>query len=181
MGGDGHQGVLDVHVGGWAAQRVCNDVGAARGLPAALHCLQADGVPPPPRGQCRDALLSCGAAHRPQHMDPHFLATLTSIAANKTACEPSWEKIKAKYFEKFRGKGGEGILEGEAGSSSDAGPSDLERPLAGVRICGSNSLFAAPLLATTSPSWPPPPSPSLHGHRPQPRRALLGPRLKQVI
>ena len=39
------------------------------------------------------------------NMDPHFLATLTSIAANKKAYEPSWEKIKAKYFEKFRGKG----------------------------------------------------------------------------
>ena len=59
------------------------------------------------------------------NMDPHFLATLTSIAANKTACKLLWERVKAKYFEKFRGKGGEGILEGEAGSSSDAGPSDL--------------------------------------------------------
>ena len=45
------------------------------------------------------------------NMDPHFLAILTSIAINKAAYEPTWEKIKAKYFEKFRGKGGEGILE----------------------------------------------------------------------
>ena len=64
------------------------------------------------------------------NMDPDFLATLTSIAMNKKACNPSWEKIKAKYFEKFRGKGGEGILEGEAGSSSDAGPSDLSQACA---------------------------------------------------
>ena len=44
------------------------------------------------------------------NMDPHFLAVLTSIAINKAAYNPSWEKIKAKYFEKFRGKGGEGTV-----------------------------------------------------------------------
>ena len=46
------------------------------------------------------------------------------------AHQPSWEKIKAKYFEKFRGKGGEGNLEGEAGSSGGAGPSDLTQACA---------------------------------------------------
>ena len=48
------------------------------------------------------------------NMDPQFLVTLTSIAASKAAYKPSYEEIKAKYFEKFRGKGGEG----EAGPSS---------------------------------------------------------------
>ena len=87
------------------------------------------------------------------NMDPHFLATLTSIAANKTACEPLWEKIKAKYFEKFRGKGGEGILEGEVVSSSGAGPSDLTQACASE---GQIAFFAAiprdhlALLATPS-------------------------------
>ena len=44
--------------------------------------------------------------------------------------KPSWEKIKAKYFEKFRGNGGKGILEGEVVSSSGAGPSDLTQAYA---------------------------------------------------
>ena len=44
-------------------------------------------------------------------------APVTSSSAYK----PSYEEIKAKYFEKFRGKGGEGItVEGEAGPSSQA-------------------------------------------------------------
>ena len=34
------------------------------------------------------------------NMDPHFLATLTSIAINKSACNPHWERIKSKYFDK---------------------------------------------------------------------------------
>ena len=46
------------------------------------------------------------------------------------AYNPPYEKIKAKYFEKFRGKGGDGdddegttVKSGEAGPSSAAGPS----------------------------------------------------------
>jgi len=43
----------------------------------------------------------------------------TSIAVSRAACDPSYEAIKAKYFDKFRGKGGE---EGE-GIGGEAGPS----------------------------------------------------------
>ena len=79
------------------------------------------------------------------NMDPQFLATLTSIAINKSACNPHWEKIKSKYFDKFRGKGGEGIAEGEAGPSGSApGPSDLSE-----QACAAESrphlLFAGSL------------------------------------
>ena len=64
-------------------------------------------------------------------MDPHFLGVLTSIAVGKAAYNPPYEKLKAKYFEKFRGKGGDGgdddegttVKSGEAGPSSAAGPS----------------------------------------------------------
>ena len=109
------------------------------------------------------------------NMDPHFLATLTSIAANKTACKLLWERVKAKYFEKFRGKGGEGILEGEAGSSSDAGPSDLSQACAfedqGVFFaaipCDHLALLATPSepLFTRTPSPTSPRSPWTYSSR----------------
>ena len=65
------------------------------------------------------------------NMEPHYLGMLTSIVAGKAVCNPPYEKIKAKYFEKFRGKGGDGdggdegttVKPGEAGPSSAAGPS----------------------------------------------------------
>ena len=60
-------------------------------------------------------------------MDPEFLAFLTMIAVNKTAFMPSVAAIKNKYYEMFRGKGGEG-LEEEEGSSSNA---DGARPMEG--------------------------------------------------
>ena len=53
---------------------------------------------------------------------------LTSIVAGKAAYNPPYEKIKAKYFEKFRGKGGDGggtamcagHVHGGAGATSTA-------------------------------------------------------------
>ena len=85
------------------------------------------------------------------------------------------EKIKAKYFEKFRGKGGEGILEGEAGSSSDAGPSDLSQACAfedqGVFFaaipCDHLALLATPSepLFTRTPSPTSPRSPWTYSSR----------------
>ena len=99
------------------------------------------------------------------NMDPHFLAILTSIAINKAAYEPTWEKIKAKYFEKFRGKGGEDIPEeGEAGPSG-AGTS-LRRAHASIK---QSSLLQ--LSTTTCPSVVHPPSRSSHGRQLQPHRA----------
>ena len=55
-------------------------------------------------------------------MDPEFLAFLTMIAVNKTAFMPSVAAIKNKYYEMFRGKGGEGIEE-SSGSGSGSGNS----------------------------------------------------------
>ena len=106
------------------------------------------------------------------NMDPHFLAILTSIAINKAAYEPTWEKIKAKYFEKFRGKGGEGIPEeGEVGLRwARAAPgrvTSLRRAHASIKQ-QSSSLR---LSTTTCPSVARPPSPSSHGHQPQPHHA----------
>ena len=70
------------------------------------------------------------------HMDPHFLATLTSIVAGKVAYNPPYEKIKAKYFEKFRGKGGDGDDEGTTVKSGEAGPSSAAGP---SQACASPS------------------------------------------
>ena len=56
-------------------------------------------------------------------MDPHFLATLTSIGKNRAAYQPTLKEIKDKYFEKYRG-GGEGSP-ASATSSSSGGPSSL--------------------------------------------------------
>ena len=56
------------------------------------------------------------------NMDPAFLGMLTSITVSRAACDPSYEAIKAKYFEKFRGKGGED----DEGDGGKAGPSGSE-------------------------------------------------------
>ena len=61
------------------------------------------------------------------NMDPQFLAKLTSIAMNKAAYEPSTSEIKAKYFDKYRGKGGEGLPSAAGPSGSSPGPSDLSQ------------------------------------------------------
>ena len=58
------------------------------------------------------------------NMDPHFLATLTSIVAGKAAYNPPSEKIKVKYFEKFRGKGGGDDVDEGTTKMSEAGPSN---------------------------------------------------------
>ena len=80
---------------------------------------------------------------------------------SKSACNPSHEKIKAKYFEKFRGKGGEGI-ESEAGPSG-AGPSQAcasrDRPM----------LFAPTILDEYLPlRATPPPEDLLFSRTPSP-------------
>jgi hypothetical protein len=52
------------------------------------------------------------------NMDPEFLAHLVMVLVNKKACKPKLNAIKDKYYELFRGQGGEG-MEGEgAGPSS---------------------------------------------------------------
>jgi hypothetical protein len=68
------------------------------------------------------------------NMDPHYLGMLTSIVAGKAVCNPPYEKIKAKYFEKFRGKGGDGDDDGTTAKpsrfvkSGEAGPSSAPPP-----------------------------------------------------
>ena len=89
------------------------------------------------------------------NMDPHFLAVLTSIAVGKAAYNPPYEKIKAKYFEKFRGKGGVGddddegttVKSGEAGPSSAAGPSQA----CASPSCSDAGLLPFGLLRATPP------------------------------
>ena len=102
------------------------------------------------------------------NMDPQFLATLTSIVAGKATYNPPYEKIKAKYFEKFRGKGGDGddegttIMSGEAGPSSAAGPSQAcagkDRP----------NLFVPVVLSTLPLRATPPPEAMLFSRTPSP-------------
>ena len=53
-------------------------------------------------------------------IDPIFLAHLVMISVNKKAYKSSFEKIKDKYYEMLRGKGGEGMEDEDA---SKAGPS----------------------------------------------------------
>lgn len=50
------------------------------------------------------------------NMDPEFLAHLVMVLINKKSYKPSIDAIKDKYFELFRGKGGEG-QEAEGGAS----------------------------------------------------------------
>ena len=52
----------------------------------------------------------------------------SSIVAGKAAYNPPYEKIKAKYFEKFRGKGGSGDDKGTTVKSGEAGPSNASPP-----------------------------------------------------
>ena len=51
-------------------------------------------------------------------MDPEFLAHLVMALVNKKSYTPSNDQIKDKYYELFRGQGGEG-QEGEASSSKE--------------------------------------------------------------
>ena len=55
------------------------------------------------------------------NMDPEYLASLTIIAVNQKAFWPTDAMIKDKYYEMFRGKGGEGMDEG-SGSGDGARP-----------------------------------------------------------
>ena len=55
-------------------------------------------------------------------MGPEFLANLVMISINKKAYKPTDEKIKDKYYQPFRGKGGEG-MEAEGTKGGEAGPS----------------------------------------------------------
>jgi hypothetical protein len=45
------------------------------------------------------------------NIDQDYLATLVVVGCNKSAFKPSCDAIKAKYFQLFRGKGGEGLEE----------------------------------------------------------------------
>ena len=86
------------------------------------------------------------------NMDPHFLGVLTSIAVGKAAYNPPYEKIKAKYFEKFRGKGGDGDGEGTTVNSGEAGPSSAAGPSQACASPSSDaSLLPFGLLCATPP------------------------------
>ena len=57
------------------------------------------------------------------NIDQEYLATLVVVGCNKKAFKPSCDAIKAKYYQLFRGKGGEGLeevaneqAEGDAGA-----------------------------------------------------------------
>ena len=50
-------------------------------------------------------------------MDPEFLAHLVMVLINKKSYKPSIDAIKDKYFELFRGQGGEGQEADEGGAS----------------------------------------------------------------
>ena len=105
-------------------------------------------------------------------MDPHYLGMLTSIVAGKAAYNPPYEKIKAKYFEKFRGKGGDGDDEGTTVKSGEAGPSSAAGPSQACAHVEQRSFFtpveyALPLRATPSDGpiftrTPTPTSPRAH-------------------
>lgn len=43
------------------------------------------------------------------NIDQDYLATLVVVGCNKKAFKPSCDAIKAKYYQLFRGKGGEGL------------------------------------------------------------------------
>ena len=45
------------------------------------------------------------------NIDQEYLATLVVVGCNKKAFKPSCDAIKAKYYQLFRGKGGEGLEE----------------------------------------------------------------------
>jgi hypothetical protein len=45
------------------------------------------------------------------NIDQDYLATLVVVGCNKSAFKPSCDAIKAKYYQLFRGKGGEGLEE----------------------------------------------------------------------
>ena len=60
------------------------------------------------------------------NMDPEYLALLTIIAVNQKSFWPTLEAIKLKYYEMFRGKGGEGIDEESGGSSSNDGARPMQ-------------------------------------------------------
>ena len=120
----------------------------------------------PHEGNVENLFSRAGLLSDP-NMDPLFLAILTSILAGKSACNPPYEKIKAKYFEKFRGKGGDGgdddkgttVKSGEAGPSSAAGPS---------QVCASPSSDAGLLPFGLLCATPPRP---LFSHTPSPTRS----------
>ena len=52
-----------------------------------------------------------------------YLATLVVVGCNKKAFKPSCDAIKAKYFQLFRGKGGEGLEEDEEEADEAGGGS----------------------------------------------------------
>ena len=61
------------------------------------------------------------------NIDQDYLATLVMISCNKKAFKPTTAAIKAKYYELFRGKGGEGEgeeMEGEVSEEEGGEPAD---------------------------------------------------------
>ena len=48
-------------------------------------------------------------------MDPFYLGIFVMVGVNKTKFKPTLQAIKERYFQKFRGKGGEGIDEHQSG------------------------------------------------------------------
>ena len=92
------------------------------------------------------------------------------------AYNPPYEKIKAKYFEKFRGKGGDGDDEGTTVKSGEAGPSSAAGQ---SQACASPSSDAGLLpfgllRAATHLS----PSSHAHGSFVDDQRTLSGPPLR---
>ena len=45
------------------------------------------------------------------NMDPEYIAHLVMVGINKKSCKQSTANVKDKYYQLFRGKGGEGLEE----------------------------------------------------------------------
>ena len=71
----------------------------------------------PHEGNCEQVFSSAGNLSAP-NMEPEFLAFLRMIAVNRKAFMPPVETIKDKYYQMFRGNGGEGIQESNGSGSS---------------------------------------------------------------
>lgn len=83
--------------------------------------------PPPHLFACALQVFSTAGFLADTHLDPEYLSHLVMVSRNKKCYMPSPEAVKSKYYELFRGRGGEGIpvpdeepVEGAAQSSEPA-------------------------------------------------------------
>ena len=84
-------------------------------LPLHFTVFQRTACHLPHEGNCEQVFSSEGNLSNP-NMEPEFLAFLRMIAVNRKAFMPTVEAIRDKYYQMFRGNGGEGIQE-SSGSS----------------------------------------------------------------